>query len=149
MNAAEAAESLRRDLAPGPYQEMSGWAHAIPQEKRVAIVAVCSEVERLERVARSEWDRHSGLLDRYAKERKVETVADLDALPVRSVVLNAHGIAWQRLVSGWHSTNRPDQDSSTSWDLWYSMRRIRKHRRFRVVFMPDAEAVAENRGALQ
>lgn len=68
----------------------------------------------------------------------IETAADLDALPVGSVVLNAHGIAWQRLVSGWHSTNRPDQDSCTPWDLWYSMRRIRKHKRFRVIHKGEA-----------
>jgi hypothetical protein len=71
------------------------------------------------------------------RTRVVTTVDQLDALPIGSVVLSAHGIAWQRLVSGWHCTNRPDQDSSTSWDLWYSMRRIRVHRRFRVLHDPE------------
>ena len=71
----------------------------------------------------------------------IETAADLDALPVGSVVLNAHGIAWQRLVSGWHSTNRPDQDSCTPWDLWYSMRR-KKFGNFRT-FVHDLDAIDE------
>lgn len=36
----EAAASLTKDLVPGPFQPIGGWAHAIPTAKREAIVTV-------------------------------------------------------------------------------------------------------------
>lgn len=35
-----AAAELSRDLNPGPYQPLGGWAHAIPTAKREAILTV-------------------------------------------------------------------------------------------------------------
>ncbi|WP_251153730.1 hypothetical protein [Cellulosimicrobium sp. Marseille-Q4280] len=35
-----AAAELTTDLTPGPFQPMSGWAHAVPAAKREAILTV-------------------------------------------------------------------------------------------------------------
>lgn len=69
--------------------------------------------------------------------RQITTAAELDALPVGSVVLSAHGAAWQRLVSGWRSTTLPSGDSRTSRALWASFGSIRKARRLAVLHDPS------------
>lgn len=42
--ASRSIDLLHRDLIPGPFQPMGGWAHAIPGEKREAIVALLAAV---------------------------------------------------------------------------------------------------------
>jgi hypothetical protein len=44
IDASRAARELATDLIPGPFQPMSGWAHAVPAAKREAILAVVAAV---------------------------------------------------------------------------------------------------------
>lgn len=40
----------------------------------------------------------------YTKPKRVTTVAELDALPMESVVKSAEGNVWESLVGGWFET---------------------------------------------
>jgi hypothetical protein len=87
------ARALVRDLAPGPFQSIAGWACAIPAAERDAIVAVARGLlASPDAPAVSEVARSRDGFD-------VTTVEQLDALPVGSVVLNAAGVAFVRVRS--------------------------------------------------
>jgi hypothetical protein len=84
----EQARALVRDLAPGPFQKIAGWGHALPAGEREAIV----------QVARGFLAGHEAA----TRTRVVTTVAELDALPVGSVVLTEGGSAWQKSGTAWY-----------------------------------------------
>lgn len=100
------ARALVRDLAPGPFQSIAGWACAIPAAERDAIVAVARGLLAYpDAPAVSEVARSRDGFD-------VTTVEQLDALPVGTVVRLASGQVFVRVDDGrfgWEAPGDPQR----------------------------------------
>ena len=71
----EAAESLVRDLDPGPYMAISGWAHGLPSAKRKEIVQIAQDLINAE-ITLAE--------DRRVMDRDARRIAELEELLAQS-----------------------------------------------------------------
>lgn len=84
---------------------------------------VAEDLQRgINRATHDAWQEGHAQGIKDAKPRTIDTVEELNGLPVGSVMLDRDGDAWQRYRTGWtctdRSTNTADQPSSSlAWVL--------------------------------